>query len=205
MIRAAATLFSRAGFHGVTTKDIAQSANVSEGNIFRYFPSKRELFLAALGDELNKLQERVRTRHPGAEACDSRAALRRLFHTISETVLREPAVVRLLQFGMLEFGAEIEPIYRRHLTSILSSWAGELERCSQHIGFGKLRPQLTVLSFVTTVMLLQLSPALTGGEMSAHPVESAAAEYAELWSRFLCDEAEAALTATELPQGSVGD
>jgi len=60
MIAAAVALFARAGFNGVTTRDIASSANVSEGNLFRYFHSKRELFLAAIDHELGKLRTRAR-------------------------------------------------------------------------------------------------------------------------------------------------
>ena len=55
MIAAGVVLFARGGYSGVTTKEIAQSANASEGNIFRYFPTKRELFLCVLESELQKL------------------------------------------------------------------------------------------------------------------------------------------------------
>ena len=67
MIAAAVLLFSRGGFNGVTTRDIAHIAHVSEGNLFRYFRSKRELFIAAIDHELGRLQVRVRLldRSPG--------------------------------------------------------------------------------------------------------------------------------------------
>jgi AcrR family transcriptional regulator len=203
MITAAVALFARAGFNGVTTRDIAINANVSEGNLFRYFRSKRELFIAAIDHELSKLRARARLLNlspspptagaPGAPlSCgtvDSRVALRSLFELITETVVRQPELVRLLQFSMLEFGPEMGPLYRKHLDSILADSARNFEQWSQNYGLRNLSAPVTVLSFVATVVLLQLYPVVSGVELPFSSVESAAAEYAELWYRVLTDAA----------------
>lgn len=187
MLAAAVTLFARSGFSGVTTKDIAHSANVSEGNIFRYFPSKRDLFIAVIDSELGKLSVRseVLARLSGAE--DSRSALRALFELITETVVSQPELVRLLHFSALEFGQEMEPVYRRHLDAILTASARNFELWSQDYGFRNLNARVTVLSFVATVVLLQSYPVITGSVLPFNSVESAAAAYAELWYRVLSD------------------
>lgn len=39
-------LFAHKGFHGVTTRELAKAAGVSEGLLFKYFPSKEALFTA---------------------------------------------------------------------------------------------------------------------------------------------------------------
>ncbi|HSJ02373.1 MAG: TetR/AcrR family transcriptional regulator [Verrucomicrobium sp.] len=46
IIRTALKVFSERGFHGATTKALAQEAGVSEALIFRHFPSKDELYSA---------------------------------------------------------------------------------------------------------------------------------------------------------------
>lgn len=189
MITAAVALFARAGFNGVTTRDIASSANVSEGNLFRYFRSKRELFLAAIDHELGKLRGRTRLLDRNAGAQDSRHALRSLFEVITETVVQEPALVRLLHFSVLEFGAEIGPLFRKHLDSLLADSARNFERWSHDQGLRNVSAQVTVLSFVGTVVLLQLYPVVSGAELPFSSVESAAAAYAELWCRVLTDGA----------------
>jgi AcrR family transcriptional regulator len=205
MIAAAAALFARAGFHGVTTRDIAQSASVSEGNLFRYFPSKRELFFAAIDYELNKLRVRAQALQRGESAGDSRAALRALFDLITETVTQEPALVRLLQFSALEFGSEMEPIYRKHLNAILDLAASNLEQWSRNPGFRNVHARVTVLSFVVTVVLLQMYPALTGAGLPLASLESAAAQYAELWYRVLCQEpADGLGNCADLPASGCG-
>ena len=187
MIAAAVALFARAGFNGVTTRDIASSASVSEGNLFRYFRNKRELFLAAIDHELGRLRGRARLLDRNAGAEDSRHALRSLLDVITETVVQEPALVRLLHFGVLEFGAEIGPLFRKHLDSLLADSARNFETWSQEHGLRNLSAQVTVLSFVATVVLLQLYPVVSGAELPFGSVESAAAAYAELWCRVLTD------------------
>ena len=210
MIVAAAALFARAGFHGVTTRDIAQSASVSEGNIFRYFPSKRDLFFAAMDHELGKLAVRAQVLDAqaldgAAGAADARSALRALFELITQTVVEEPALVRLLHFSILEFGSAMQPVFRKHLDALLAAAAGNLEQWSGNSGLRELNARLTVLSFAATVMLLQVYPVLTGTELPAASLEGAAAEYAELWHRLLCDEPAESLSAgADLPAKALG-
>ena len=48
IIEAAIREFGRHGFRGATTKALAKAANTSEATIFKHFPTKADLFLAAL-------------------------------------------------------------------------------------------------------------------------------------------------------------
>jgi AcrR family transcriptional regulator len=204
MIAAAVTLFSRAGFHGVTTKDIAHSANVSEGNIFRYFPSKRDLFLAAVDSELAKLSLRTGVLAEAANVVDSQAALRMLFELITRTVAQQPDLVRLVHFSALEFGHEMTPVFRKHLDVIVSASAANLDKWSQSNGFRDIDARVTVLSFVSTVVLLQNYSLFTGDSLPFPSIQSAAAEYAELWFRVLSNGSPA-VTPQPLTAGRGGD
>ncbi|WP_061961520.1 TetR/AcrR family transcriptional regulator [Demequina flava] len=47
ILSAALTCFSRDGFHGASMSDIIAEAGVSAGTVYRYFPSKAELTIAA--------------------------------------------------------------------------------------------------------------------------------------------------------------
>ena len=59
ILRVAVRLFSRKGFGGTTTKEIAQAAGVSEAMVFRHYATKEELYSAILdhkacsGDTMN--------------------------------------------------------------------------------------------------------------------------------------------------------
>jgi AcrR family transcriptional regulator len=59
ILRVAVSLFSKKGFGGTTTREIAQAAGVSEAMVFRHFATKQELYTAILdhkacsGDTMN--------------------------------------------------------------------------------------------------------------------------------------------------------
>ena len=48
LIEVAISVFGQRGFRGATTKAIADAAGISEATIFRHFPSKDDLYVAAL-------------------------------------------------------------------------------------------------------------------------------------------------------------
>jgi AcrR family transcriptional regulator len=48
ILAAAARLFTKQGFHGTSTRDIAAEAGVSLGNIYNYFKTKEEIFVLLL-------------------------------------------------------------------------------------------------------------------------------------------------------------
>jgi len=53
IVAAAVPLFARKGFAGTTTKELAETAGISEALLFRHFPSKKQLYdeILALGCE----------------------------------------------------------------------------------------------------------------------------------------------------------
>lgn len=57
ILMAAIQAFARDGFHGASTRDIAEAANVTDPLLFYHFKSKADLYLAAVQDQLEKLGE----------------------------------------------------------------------------------------------------------------------------------------------------
>jgi TetR/AcrR family transcriptional regulator, acrAB operon repressor len=53
--RAALKLFTRQGFHGTTVREIAQSAGVSMGKLYLYYPTKEEIFI----DLVHHMEQRM--------------------------------------------------------------------------------------------------------------------------------------------------
>ncbi len=45
ILQAALQLFAKRGYDGTTTKDLAKSAGVAEGTLFRHFPSKKTILI----------------------------------------------------------------------------------------------------------------------------------------------------------------
>jgi AcrR family transcriptional regulator len=55
ILQAAEIVFAARGFHGATTREIAQAADVSEGTLYNYFANKRDLFLGLMISRTDEL------------------------------------------------------------------------------------------------------------------------------------------------------
>lgn len=64
VLEAAAREFEAAGYSGATTAAIARRAEVTEAQIFRFFPSKAALFREAIFQPLNRHFADFQARHP---------------------------------------------------------------------------------------------------------------------------------------------
>jgi len=58
-------LFAERGFDAVTVAEVARAADVSEGTVFNYFPTKEDLFYSGMESFEAALIEAVRDRPPG--------------------------------------------------------------------------------------------------------------------------------------------
>lgn len=189
MIDAATRLFARSGFHGVTTKEIARAAKVSEGNIFRYFPTKRGLYAAALESELRRLRVQAESLIRISNAPDTNSSLRALSELIIEIVAANPNAIRLMQFSALEFGDAMRPVYRRHLGDIVEAATRNMQSWSHDCGLQCVDPLATLLSFVAGVITLQnYYPLFSGDANKFACVESAAPTFADLWHSLLATD-----------------
>lgn len=59
LLQAAETVFAAKGYHGATTREIAQAADVSEGTLYNYFASKRDLFTGLMISRADALIESI--------------------------------------------------------------------------------------------------------------------------------------------------
>lgn len=123
----AASLFSQFGYNGVSTREIASSAEVNEVTIYRHFPRKRDLYLAVLSAELQRvhLKGEMLTRLAGA--ANGRVALACTFELISTALQQQPQLLRLLGFSVLELSEDLDPLLRRHLGELVEVVARYLE------------------------------------------------------------------------------
>ena len=62
IIKAAKSLFEEKSFHDIGMRDIAVKAGVSAASIYRYFPSQDDLFVEALIQDLNNIEQRFQLR-----------------------------------------------------------------------------------------------------------------------------------------------
>lgn len=188
---AAIFLFSRSGYHGTTTKEVSKLANVSESNIFRYYPTKRDLFLSAIEHALTKVTGHGNALMRVYSANDAHTTLLSVFKLINETVAQQPELIRLLHFSALEFEPDMEPIFLQYIRPYVECLSNSIRRWSHGGQLSEMDPMLTVLSLIATMMLLQdLLPAFAGPTSPFTGVKNTASAYAELWCRVLAKSPE---------------
>jgi AcrR family transcriptional regulator len=111
IIEAAATLFSRKGFRGTTTREIAEAVGVSEAMLFKHFATKEELYAAII--EVKSHGRRVLdTVVEAAERDDDAEVLRTLARETIERTQVDPTLMRLTFFSALEGHALSEIMFR---------------------------------------------------------------------------------------------
>ena len=101
----AISVFGERGLGGSTTKAIAAAAGVSEATIFRHFPSKDALYVAALERRTGVGSVHlVRVLEDYADRGDDEELLRRLIRSIFFGYERDRNLHRMLLYGWLEQG-----------------------------------------------------------------------------------------------------
>jgi AcrR family transcriptional regulator len=111
IVAIAAELFSRKGFSGTTTKEIAEGAGVSEAIIFRHFATKGDLYAAILDHKVRQATERVKAQlEEAASRKDDRAFFGSLASEMFEFHSKDKTFMRLLLFSALE-GHDLSDIF----------------------------------------------------------------------------------------------
>ena len=154
ILRVAVSLFSRKGFGGTTTKEIAQASGVSEAMVFRHFATKDELYSAILdhkacsGDKMNP-EEMV------AEALkekDDRAVFERLALGALTHHEMDPEFQRLLLHSALE-GHELAQMFFEKFVlrvyGLLGKYITERQRDGALV---KMDPAIIVRAFIGMVV-----------------------------------------------------
>ncbi len=62
ILAAAAEVFAAKGYHTATTREIAEAADLAEGTIFNYFPSKRDLLVAIFEQGAERMRRLAQSR-----------------------------------------------------------------------------------------------------------------------------------------------
>ncbi|HMA86722.1 MAG TPA: TetR/AcrR family transcriptional regulator [Desulfosalsimonadaceae bacterium] len=70
IIKAAMELFEEKSFHDIGMRDIAVKAGVSAASIYRYFPSRDDLFVEALLQDINNIEQRLQERVDKGESIE---------------------------------------------------------------------------------------------------------------------------------------
>src|ERR1035441_5349319 len=117
LVETALDFFSRKGFSGTTTKEIAAAAGVPEAIIFRHFPTKQDLYNAVLGHhhESGQLSECIAQWKSCMARNDDEGLIRAITERVLEGFRSDLRVNRVLMFAALE-GHEAALEYNRQFS-----------------------------------------------------------------------------------------
>ncbi|MFJ8593093.1 TetR/AcrR family transcriptional regulator [Streptomyces sp. NPDC093598] len=87
VIRAATTEFARGGYHGTSTEAIARRVGVSQPYLFRLFPGKKAIFLAAAQ---RCVEDTIRMFAEAAEGLEGEEARNAMGGAYVETISEQP-------------------------------------------------------------------------------------------------------------------
>jgi TetR/AcrR family transcriptional regulator len=117
LVETALDFFSRKGFGGTTTKEIAAAAGVTEAIIFRHFPTKSDLYNAVLDHhhDSGRISECIAQWKNCMERNDDVGLVRSIIEKIIEAYRRDLRGHRVLLFAALE-GHEIALEHNRQIS-----------------------------------------------------------------------------------------
>jgi TetR/AcrR family transcriptional regulator len=182
IIEAAAALFSRKGFSGTTTRQVAEAVGVSETTIFKHFATKEELYAAILEIKTHT-QEILGSVTPVASQQDDAGVLRALAREMIERVQTDPTLMRLLFFSALEGHALSDMFFRsrvQRLDDFLSRYIADRIAAG---GFRSVDPVQAAWNFIGMVVLHIQLRELFGQKAPPHLTTERAVE--EMVSLFL--------------------
>jgi len=105
IVQAAAALASRGGVEAMQMRTVAERAGVALGTLYRYFPSKMDLVVAVVGEEIDLLESSIERRPPSAETPAGRAV--DVLMRATRGLMREPELADALIRSLIMAEADI--------------------------------------------------------------------------------------------------
>ncbi|GGS57934.1 TetR family transcriptional regulator [Planobispora rosea] len=120
IVQAAAALASRGGVEAMQMRTVAERAGVALGTLYRYFPSKMDLVVAVVGEEIDLLENSIERRPPSAATPPGRAV--DVLMRATRGLMREPELADALIRSLIM--AEVDTPFGDRMAGLLLRVAG---------------------------------------------------------------------------------
>ena len=140
ILAAAAQVFAAKGYHNATTREVAEAADLAEGTIFNYFPSKRDLLIAVFEQGAKQMRQIALTQ------LDPALPMRQALVSLLESTLAFCCERRLFIRAILAEAWTDPELLRTYALPRLQRLGSNLQRyLDGQIAAGRLRPFDTTL------------------------------------------------------------
>lgn len=183
LLDAALDLFSRQGYQGTTTRQVAERAGITEALIFRHFENKEDLYW-----QLIESRTRLREVRPQIDRLfgDESLTDETIFTTIAEDILRrnfkDSTLPRLLLFSALENHKLSDRFFRNYISPYYEQLAEHIQQRIRAGRFRKVDPLLAARGFVGMVFYHFMVQEWFGGKRyQKFTVEHVSQTLARIW------------------------
>ena len=186
IVQAAVALFSRQGYHGTSTREIARLADVSEVTVFRYFEHKDDIFWSALQSSFSAIKPRLESLDRTSKREPPQVVLPEIIRLLLDIATFSPELVRLIAIAFLELRGRAEDVCREHLTPLFAVIS---EYLTSNIESGRVRnlnPAIVTAAITLTVIVQpELSKLIEGSWLSQLGGREVINEYSAFWLNVL--------------------
>jgi AcrR family transcriptional regulator len=175
ILKASLHLFARKGFHGTSMRDIAREAEITEGLIYHYFASKRDLFRAII--EEHSFLPILRTLPDLAEQLDLRALLIVLARGFFDVLRQNTELTRLLLQEVQVFPEEKEVFFADAVGQSITELARVLDHKMSEKARSQVDPQVAARLFFNSLLAFFVEQEILGGKQVLPADESAYVEH----------------------------
>jgi AcrR family transcriptional regulator len=155
IVRAASAEFARGGYHGTSTEAIARRVGVSQPYLFRLFPGKKAIFLAAAE---RCVADTIRMFTEASEGLEGEAALHAMASAYTRTIAERPellmmqmqmylAVAAAEQEGDHEFGETVRAGWLRLWDVVHLALGADVGETTDFMAHGMLINCLAAMGF----------------------------------------------------------
>ena len=162
ILQASLHLFATKGFHGTSMRDIARSADITEGLIYHYFENKRDLFRAII-DEYSFLPL-LRTLPQLAEQLDLRALLIVLARGFFDVLHQNTELARLLLQEVQMFPEEKEAFFTDAVGESIQELSQVLGDRMNDRARAKVDPDISARLFFNSLLAFFVEQEILGGK-----------------------------------------
>jgi AcrR family transcriptional regulator len=152
-VKAAGKLFARQGYHGTSTREIAQLGEVSENTLFRHFDHKEDLFWEAIRWHLTRLKPTRELLRGIAQNDSPEVILPKIVGMLTDTADYRTELLRLIAVAYIELPKKADEFFMQYFSPVFSAINHYLE---MNIKNGKIRDMdstmLTSLLIMTALM-----------------------------------------------------
>lgn len=178
ILEAATELFARQGFHGTTTRQIAEKVGIKEIILFRLFPTKQDLYWAVIEATMQKKLATQNIPELLKSGLDDRTLFRTLALSMMERDAQDPTLVRLLFFSALEAHELSHRFARTYVADFYKTICDYIQQRIRDGAFRKVDPLFAARAFFGMVFQYSLGCQLFGVKFEP---KKAADTFTDLW------------------------